>query len=778
MIRFQVLRLSKGYSVKVPYDWRPTLIFSMIVIFTGCALSPSARMRESLRAGQSFFEKGQYSAAAAEYSRAVKIDPRSADAHFKLAECYMLLQQSDRAREEFRRTVDLEPGDFHARISMTNLLIMSGDLAEAKQQTDLLLKRRPADPAVHSAVASLLARQGNISGAIRETEKTITLAPGHWEPYLSLALLQQKDGEFTLAEASFKKVIELNPRVAQPHLALGKFYQSGNRFADAEQQFRSAMAIAPGDMAPREALAGLYLGQEKAKDAENVLLRANRDLPTNPDSLLALSDFYYSVGNMGKAVFEYAALYHERPNNLTVKKKYIQILVEAKRYGQAEKLNSQILNASPKDSDALVYRSEMQIRRGKIDQAASTLQTVIDNSPNHVRAHYAFGIAFQKQGHLERAESEFRKALNLNPDYLNAERALADIAMLKGDMDALEDAANQMIRLAPGSPEGYALRALANINRKRFDIAALDVSKAIAVAPQSAFGYVQLGNLQFARNQYGAAAKAFQDALDRKTDSLDALRGLMKTYVAEKQPERAIATAKAQIEKAPGNGDFYDLLGAGLLRFVKDPDGAEHAFEKSVALNGNTDAVIQLCHVLAENGNVELAISTAERALKKNPKRAAINLVLGDLYVSRLDWKEAETAYQNAVAISPHNAIAANDLARAILHTSGDLQSAMLLVQRARNAAPESPAIMDTLAWIYYQRGAYAMAVKCLKQALALKGEQQMAEAALIQYRLGLAYEQMKQPALAREHFERALQNDPNNREAAEIKAELSKLKS
>src|SRR6185312_8010582 len=143
--------------------------------------------------------------------------------------------------------------------------------------------------------------------------------------------------------------------------------------------------------------------------------------------------------NLDKAAFEYATLYREQPNNLAVKKRYVQILVEAKRYGQAQKLNSEILSAVPNDSEALVYRSEMQISRGEIDKAAQTLQAVIDNSPDDVLAHYALGIAFQKQGYLERAESEFRKALNLNPDFLNAERALADTAMLKGDMEALEN---------------------------------------------------------------------------------------------------------------------------------------------------------------------------------------------------------------------------------------------------------------------------------------------------------------------------------------------------
>ena len=44
-------------------------------------------------------------------------------------------------------------------------------------------------------------------------------------------------------------------------------------------------------------------------------------------------------------------------------------------------------------------------------------------------------------------------------------------------------------------------------------------------------------------------AKAYQQALDLNANSKDALRGLMNTYIAQKQIDRAIAAANAQIAK-------------------------------------------------------------------------------------------------------------------------------------------------------------------------------------------------------------------------------------
>ena len=44
-----------------------------------------------------------------------------------------------------------------------------------------------------------------------------------------------------------------------------------------------------------------------------------------------------------------------------------------------------------------------------------------------------------------------------------------------------------------------------------------------------------------------------------------------------------------------------------------------------------------------------------------------------------------------------------------------------------------------------------------------------------IDYHLGWAYEKTNRPALARQHFERVLKDNPNYPAAAEIKKELAK---
>jgi len=421
----------------------------------------------------------------------------------------------------------------------------------------------------------------------------------------------------------------------------------------------------------------------------------------------------------------------------------------------------------------------MQISDGNVNDAVQTLQAVVRDSPNNIQAHYALGIGLQRQGNLERAEKEWREALRLNPDFLDAQRSIADAAMLQGDMNMLEDAANQMIRLQPGSPDGYSLRALANINRKHYVEAEQDVHRAIAASPQSAFGYVQMGNLRFAQKQYSDAAKAFQDALDRNASSTDALRGLVNASIAQKQIDKAFAIVNVQISRVPTNSSFYNLLGAMLFHSKGDLNGAEAALRKSSELNHqNYDALIQLCQVQAARGEIEQATATGEQSLMDNPHQPNLLVLLGALYELKSDWKKAEDSYQKALALNSRNPVASNDLARVMLQRGENFDVALSLAQAARREQPDSPVFVDTVGWIYYQKGVYPLAISNLQEALKLQGKNALADNPDIHYHLGLAFEKTSQPALARQQFEQVLKLNPNYRNAEEIKKELTRLKS
>jgi tetratricopeptide (TPR) repeat protein len=420
----------------------------------------------------------------------------------------------------------------------------------------------------------------------------------------------------------------------------------------------------------------------------------------------------------------------------------------------------------------------MQISWGDLQRAIDTLEGVVKNDPKNTPANLALGVALDRQGvHLERAESELREALRLNPDNIEAERALVDAAMRLGDMTTLQDAAAQIIRLQPGSPEGYGLRALTFINQQHFPEAEDDIQKALAIAPQWPMGYVYLGHLRLAQREYPEAAKAYQAALDRNPNLSDALRGLMTCYIIQNQMDKAIEAARTQIGKSPNNSSFYDLLGSALFFDKKDLSEVQAAFERAVALDKqNYPARVHLIQADAAKGEIDQAIALGKQSLQDNPRQTNLLILMGDLYQGKRDVKSAEDAYQGALAFDSQNPVAANQMARVMLASGDNLDLALSMAQTAGKGLPNSPEIADTIGWIYYRKGVYQVAVSYLQHALDLEQKNKLPDNPDFHYHLGWAYEKTKQPALAREQFEELLKISPNFPAAAEIKKELAHL--
>jgi tetratricopeptide (TPR) repeat protein len=755
------------------------LLVAIATLFSGCSRDPNVRKQKYFESGQRYFENGKYREAAIQFGNAVQVDSRFAEAHYQLAQTYLKLQDPMHAYQELTRTLQLQPENYKAQIDISNMFILGNDLNQAKEHIDLLLQKDAEDPQVHETAANLMHVQGDLDGALQEMQKAVALAPSRWEPYVGLANLQIALNQPAAAEGNLRKAIELSPKDIGAQLALANFYQSQRRFGDAETQFRRAIEVDPKYPEARADLARLYLAQGKNSDAEEFLKNSKRDFPDNSAGYRMLGDFYFATAQLDKATAEYGTLFQDHPKDPEVKKNYIQLLILKNRLDEAQKLNDEVLKTNGNDDTALIYRGQIQIRQSKGSEAVQTLQKALRNNPDNGIAHYQLGIAFSQMGDLARARGEWQDAVRLRPDMVEADRALASVALRNHDMSALEQSATRIIERDPNSPDGYSLRAAANMNRKQFDRAAEDIRKAIEVAPQSPIGYTQLGNLQMVQNHFGEAEKSYAQALDRDTSSPDALAGLMNAYFADKQPDKAVAAANAQIAKSGNSSAFYDLLGTALFNEKKDLKGAETALQKSVALDkNNSDALLKLGQVQVAEGSTDNAIATYQNALKDNPREPSFYILTGELYESKQDWDKAKQSYQKALEISPENPVASNNLAYVMLQTGGNVDVALSLAQTARRADPDNANTADTLGWIFYQKGAYSSAIELFQEALKLAEKQKSPDNPTVHYHLGLAYQKIDKPAQAREQLQRVLKINPNYSDAADVKKQLAQLQS
>ena len=753
------------------------------LVLTGCSRDPNVRKQKYFDSGEKYFAEGKYREALIQYSNAVQIDPHFAQAHFQLAQTYLRLGDNGRAFQHLTRTVELAPDNYRAHADLANLLVtvrnpdgspVVDTMKQAKTHLDILREKQPNSALTHEAWSNYDAAAGKLSDAIQEAQQAIALDPRRSDSYLMLALLELRADQPDQAEANFKKATEVDPKAMNAQLALGGFYQSRNRLPEAEQQFRHAIEIDPKNPGPRAALVRL-LGQEgKTAEIPAFLEQTKKDMPDNSEGYRMLGDYYFASGDLDMAVAEYGSVYGAHPKDTQAEKNYIQLLILKNRLDEAAKLNTEILKSYPHDTDAFIYKGEIQIRQNDAAGAVDSLQTALRNDQDNAVAHYQLGLAFDEQHNDARAESEWREAVRIRPDLTDAQRALAAMELRHGDADALLVTAQQLITMQPYSADGFILKAIAEIAKQKYADAQKDAEQAMQKAPQSPAPYVEMGNIHLAQKKYGEAEKSYQQALDKDPNSAEGLQGLMNSYFAEKQFDKGIAAAKAQIAKSPSNSNFYDLLGTGLFNGKKDLPGAEAALRKAVELDkNNTDALEKLGKVQVQEGNADQALALYQQSIKDNTREPRFYILCGELYESKQNWDQAKAMYQQALAIAPDHPLAANNLAYVMLQTGGNVDVALAMAQTARRGMPNSANAADTLGWAYYQKGIYQSAISQFQEALRLGEQRGEPDDATIHYHLGMAYGKANQTALARQQLEKAVKLSPNNADAKKALAEL-----
>jgi tetratricopeptide (TPR) repeat protein len=726
-----------------------------------------------MESARRFNAEGRYREAAIQYLNALKVDKSYPDAHFELSQAYEHLGRFDSASIELTRTVDLQPENYKARIDLGDLLLASGRTKEAESQANAVLAAEPNNPDLHALLSAIASIEGQKDKALVELHRALELDPNRAAFHEDLALLQDSDpANAASVEVELKKAVALDPKSVNATLLLADFYFRNNRFQDAEKISWDAVATDPKSLAARETVAQVILKEGDQVRAEQVLSQASNDLAGDSRGIRILADYFVRSGQQEKATAEFSRLLTKSPKNASVQKDYVHFLLDVKEYASARAMVAGLMKTSPKDPEVAALNGIVYLREDNVDSALNVLQEGARSFPMDASIQYWLGKAALEKGDGALAEKGFRRAAELNPSDQNSQQELARIASERGDMRMLAAVADKTIAAAPHFPGGYLWRA--NVERILSEpaLAEADLKIAMNLAPQNPQPYLQLGELRFAQKRFTEGVSLLEKALQYDSNSVASLQLLIGFDIYQKQPQKALARVKAQIEKNPGNSRLYDLLSQMQMQ-SKNLDQAATTAAKALLLNSSDgDAVMQFAQIAAQRGQTANAIGTWEQWSNAHPNDADAFAILGTLEESRGDQGKAEAYYKKALQIQPSQPVAANNLAYRMLINGEAVDSAFTLAQTARHALPDSPSTADTLAWAYYFKGNYEFAHYLLEDAISVDPNN-----ATMQYHLGMVYSKLSDRNNAVVHLKKAASLAPDSPVAKDARAMLQKMK-
>jgi putative PEP-CTERM system TPR-repeat lipoprotein len=751
--------------------WTVAATLLLVAVSVGCGGSAETRKQRSFAAANEYVTQNKLREAVIEYRNAIQIDPRFGEARKGLARTLAALGDRASALDEYVRAADLLPDDVDLQLAAGTMLLERGRATDALSRADAALQKQPNSVAAHLLRGNALAGLRDFEQALDAIDEAVRLDPSRGATYTQLGFVEFSRGRQTDAEKAFRRGVELDPKGVAGHLAFANFLWAAGRLPEAEDEFAGAVAADPKHALANRAMAAFLLATRQFDGAEKYLkqLADHKD----PQSVLALADYYVMAGRMNDAIARLEPLTGDARVVTEVKLRLARAYSLGGQTAKAKSLIDGVLKENPKNAEALLQQAHLFLSQGRRDDALKSVKAAVDAAPQSISAQYALGRLYSARGDTAGAERAFHEVLRLNPRATAAQVELASLDLGAGRFSRSLQTAEEAVRAQPKNLDARLMFVRTLLASKDFTRAAREIDTLTTDFPKAAPVHVQAGILAASKGTPTAARTAFERALSLDPNSVEALAGLTAVDLLAKNFTAAKARVDARIKSQNPRPELL-LLAARTYGSAGDLDGAEKLLRRAIETDPSLlPAYALLGQLYYSQRKIDQALKEFDTLSQRQSNPVPALTMMGVILQGEGNAKEARRRYEQAISIDPRAPVAGNNLAWMYLESGENLDRALQLAQLAAEALPDSPQVLDTLGWAYYKKDLLTSAVPPLVRSAEADPANPVTH-----YHLGLAYVKVGQADLGRRSLEKALALKPDFAGAQNAREVLDSLRS
>lgn len=724
---------------------------SLLALFaSACGRSGKQKFSRSFATGLDYFGQEKYEAAAIEFRNAVLLEPRTWAPRYWLALSDLKLRRWQEAFQQLNVVVELYPSFASARLDLADLYMTGKKTHEAREQVDEVQRLNPQNVRAQTLLARIYLAEKDYPQAVKEFEKAKQLAPG--DAYLwgacGLAKVTAKQPE--LAEKDFRRALELAPHSAEAYQNLANVLKVLKRESEAEQLLQTGVQSNPRSFEIYLTLADFYFRQKRVDDVEKLFGQMASRGADFPNLHLEQGEFWMWRNEVSRAANEFEAVLRQGPN-LLVQRKLVSAYITLGRLDDAERLDQPILAKNPKDLEGRSFQGALRHLRGDSAGAVEELRAVLKEDPKSPFANYYLGLALIGAGKPDEAEAAFVDCVRYNERFVQAFQRLAELRLQKQDWDAGLEYAKKVVALMPQRPDGYLLAARAYLYKGDSQRTQQLLQGLQKMAPDSLEVQEYVGVADIRMGKIEAGVKQYQQAWAHSSAPLASLMRFADLLVASGKADVALRTLQQLIASEP-RADYYK--GLAQLQLVRDdPASAEAASQQALRLDSSSWlARFYLAEAYDQLHRTDEALANYDEVIRRQPKQIPPYILAGDVCLREGRFDRAKGYYEAARKQDPQSVLAEHGLARLWAEEGSHLDEAVAMVQGLQHKFPDDPFLSDTLAWVYYRKGQYPLALPLLKHCI-----EQQPKNALFHLHLGMAYAKGGELNLSRQELQSAL---------------------
>ncbi|MGD1713089.1 tetratricopeptide repeat protein [Dapis sp. BLCC M172] len=364
--------------------------------------------------GQELAKQGKQPAAIANYTEALKLNPKNASVYYQRGNSYYSQRAYEKAIKDYTTAIKIK-GNYNDAYYQRALVYYELDNNE-KAITDLTqtLRINPNYTKAYNKRGQIYYEIGDYKNAIQDYSQSMRLNPKDSNTYINRGTARGTIGDRVGAISDYTQAIKFNPNDVQAYHHRGNSHLEMAKYQDAIADYARVLELKPDDSDAYTNKCSAYLNLANHQAA---ISNCNQAIKINPENDLAYNHrciAYFNLGEYQRATEDCSIAIGIDNKNA---KAYINrgLAQSANGYFQAaiEDFTTAI-KINPQDVLAYNHRGILFSEIGNYNQAIQDFSQIIKLNPSNAKAYYNRGIILYELQELPAAVADFRESANLS----------------------------------------------------------------------------------------------------------------------------------------------------------------------------------------------------------------------------------------------------------------------------------------------------------------------------------------------------------------------------
>jgi putative PEP-CTERM system TPR-repeat lipoprotein len=687
---------------------------ALAVIEQIIALDPKRGLAWSVK-GDILANQGEYQAAIDALTKAIQFQRNNTGELFKRA--LLKIQLGDFEAAQFDANVLMRKAGKHpgSNYIAGMLQFEAGNYDEAITS---LMVTEPAFkqyPLTLFFLASANLKKDNMDLAANQAERFHKFSPDSVQGRKLLAYIRQQQRDFASVPPLLQPVLDSNPEdIDALNLTASALLQEGNT-SEAIELLNKVATLQPDSAEAQVRLGAGMLAGGKGDDAMQPIQTALQMDPNIPmaDILLVLN---HMQNKDYPAAIAAAEDYKNRNADSVAPRNLLgRVYREA---GQPEKAREAFEGALALDSSdvgANFYLAQLALDVDDTVTARRYYETILSVERNSMPTLIQLAMLDAREGKEEALIEHLEKAIAAAPNALEPRLLLARYYLAKGKPVKIAPLFTSLNALQQQTPEVLQLMALAQLSTKDASAAQFSLEQLLESTPDSAEIRHLLAMAAAEQGDTERTADELRRALTLNENYLPSRIALARIALGTNASEELETQMAKLVEMAPDNPDVL-LLQAAVAQKNGEPRQAKNFAEKAFKLAPSGNSLTALAVYQDAVGERGAALKRFADWLEKHPDDIPVRMAYAGTLIADGQEPKSTIQYDIILQAAPDNLTALNNQAW-ILRKDNPAQ-ALEHAQAAAQLAPDSPAVLDTLAVVQYHNKEYEQAQRNIQRAL------------------------------------------------------------